>query len=182
MLLDSGPDGDLVFVQEGTKLFIPFKERYAPQKWRTSNGIFTTTKIGVVDVVFPKFLSSKVASFKPDVVTIPKMADPPAYDLIIGVKSLAKIGAVLDFATYKLTIDSIMLPMHHTNSLNDLHDLHNIFREHFKPKSTHEATHRAIKILGAKYEKADLSSIVNQQGNHLTTIQHNKLLRLLIKY
>ena len=111
VLLDSGSDGDLVFVQEGTKSYISFKERYAPQKWRTSNGIVTTIKVGVMDVIFPEFLSSKVASFKPDVVTIPKTANPPAYNLIIGVKSLAKIGAVLDFATYKLTIDSVTLLM-----------------------------------------------------------------------
>ena len=107
MLLDSGSNRDLVFVQEGTKPYIPFKERNAPQKWRTSNGTFTTTKVGVMDVIFPEFSSSKVASFKPDVVTIPKTANPPACDLIIGVISLAKIGAVLNFVTYKLTIDNI---------------------------------------------------------------------------
>ena len=55
VLLDSGFDGDLVFVQEGTKLDIPFKERNTPQKWSTSNGIFTTTKVGVMDVIFPEF-------------------------------------------------------------------------------------------------------------------------------
>ena len=108
------------------------------------------------------------------------MANPPAYDLIIGVESLVKIGAVLDFATYKLTIDNITLPMRtlpmrHTNSLKDLHDLHNLFREHLEPTVTREATHYAVEILYAKYEKADLSSIVNQQGKQLTTIQCNKL-------
>ena len=45
-----------------------------------------------------------------------------------------------------------------------------------------EATHRAVEILDAKYEKADLPSIVEKQGKHLTTIQRNKLLRLLHKY
>ncbi len=104
------------------------------------------------------------------------MANIPAYDLIIGVKSLVKIRVVLDFFTYKLTIDNITLPMHHTNSLKNLHDLHNLFREHLEPEVTREATHRAVKILDTKYKKADLPSIVDQQGKHLTTIQHNKLL------
>ena len=99
-----------------------------------------------MDVIFPEFSHSKVASFKPDVVSIPKTANPPAYDLIIGVKSLVKIGAVLDFATYKLTIDQITLPMRQTNSLKDLHDLHNLFREHLEPTVTREATHRAVEI------------------------------------
>ena len=71
--------------------------------------------------------------------------------------------------------------MRHTNSLKDLHDLHNLFREHLEPKVTREATPRAVEILDAKYEKANLPSIVNQQGKHLTTIQRNKLLRLLIQ-
>ena len=31
VLLDIGSDGDLLFVHEGTKTYIPFKERYAPQ-------------------------------------------------------------------------------------------------------------------------------------------------------
>ncbi len=131
-----------------------------------------------MDVIFTELLSSKVGSFKPDAVTIPKTANPPAYNLIIGVKSLVKIGAVLNFATYKLTIDNITLPMCHTNSLKDLHNLHNLFREHLEPTVTHEATHRAVKILDAKYEKADLPSIVKKQGKHLTTIQRSKLLRL----
>ncbi len=135
-----------------------------------------------MDVIVPEFLSSKVVSFKPDVVTIPKMANPPAYDLIIGVKHLAKVGAVLNFATYKLNIDNVTLPMRHMISLKDLHDLHNIFRAHLEPTSTHEATHCTVEILDAKYEKTDLPSIADQQGKHLTTIQHNKLLRLLLKY
>ena len=32
ILLDSGSDGGLLFVREGTKTYIPFQERYAPQK------------------------------------------------------------------------------------------------------------------------------------------------------
>ena len=63
-----------------------------------------------------------------------------------------------------------MLPMRHTNILKDLQDLHNQFREHREPTSTHEATHRAVESLDAKYEKADLPSIVDQKGKHLTTI------------
>ena len=156
MLLDSGSDGDLVFVQEGTKPYIPFKQRHAPQKWRTSKWTFTTTKVGEMDVIFSEFSKSKVASSKPDVVNVPKTSNPPAYNLIIGVKrlvkigavlDLVKIGAVLDFATYKLTIDNITLPMRHTNSLKGLHDLHNLFREHLEPTLTCEATQHAVEIL-----------------------------------
>ena len=33
VLLDSGSDGDLLFEQESTNTYVPFKEHYAPQKW-----------------------------------------------------------------------------------------------------------------------------------------------------
>ena len=49
VLLDSGSDGDLLFVHEETKTYIHFKERYAPQKWRTTNGVFTTINVGNMD-------------------------------------------------------------------------------------------------------------------------------------
>ena len=57
-----------------------------------------------------------------------------------------------------------------------------MLHEHLEPKSTAEATHRAVEILDASYEKADLPSIVNECAKHLTTDQRNKLLRLLLNY
>ena len=104
VLLDSGSDGDLIFFHEGTKMYIPFKENYAPQKWRMSNGVFTTTKVDNMEVLFLAFSSSKRFNFKPDVVIVPKSAPLPIYDLIIGIKSLANIGAMLNFAPYNLTL------------------------------------------------------------------------------
>ena len=40
VLLDSGSDGDLLFLYDRDKL-TPTKRRISPQKWRTSNGTFT---------------------------------------------------------------------------------------------------------------------------------------------
>ena len=167
---------------KGQKIYIPFKERYAPQKWCTSNGVFTTTKVGNMEVQFPAFSSSKRFTFKPDVVTVPKSAPLPIYNLIIGVKSLANIGAILDFTTYNLTLDNVELPMRPFGSLIDHKDLSNMLQEHLEPKSTAEATHRAVEILDANYENADLPSIVNECYKHLSTDQCNKLLRLLLNY
>ena len=92
VLLDSGSDGDLLFVHKGSKAIIPYKERYAPQRWRTSNGTFTTTNVGILELNFPEFAKSKVGTFKPDIVIINENEPPPAYDLVLGVKSLAKMG------------------------------------------------------------------------------------------
>ena len=182
ILLDSGSDGDLLFVQEGTKIDIPFKERYAPQKWRTSNGTFTTTKVGKMKLVFPEFSSSKDAYFSPDVITVPKSAPSPVYDLIIGIKSLTEIGAILNFSENTLTIDKVTLPMRQHDSFMDLNQLSNSLREHLEPQSTLEATHRAVEILDANYDKADLPNIVNEKCKHLNLHQRQKLLKLLTSY
>ena len=50
-----------------------------------------------------------------------------------------------------------------------------------EPKSTREATERAIKILDSKYEKADLNKIVDNAEN-LNQTQKQMLLQLLKQY
>jgi hypothetical protein len=180
VLLDSGANGDLLFVQEGTKCPIPFKERYKPQKWRTSNGTFETSKVGRVELQFPEFSDSKLATFKPDVVSVPKGHPPPVYDLIIGVQSLFSIGAVLNFADHTLTIDKIKLPMRPHDVLLCLKDLNStLLKGDVEPASTREQTQRTVKILDAKYEKADLPAIVAQNCKHLNARQQQMLLKLL---
>ena len=51
-----------------------------------------------------------------------------------------------------------------------------------EPKSTLEATQRVVKILDAKYEKADLNAVVNEHCRHLTSSNQEKLLMLLIEF
>ena len=51
-----------------------------------------------------------------------------------------------------------------------------------EPHSTHEVTQRVVHILGAKYEKADLQSVVSTNCTHLSLQDQNKLLELLTEY
>eukprot|EP00804_Cyclotella_cryptica_P029200 CCRYP_005341-RC/>CCRYP_005341-RC protein AED:0.41 eAED:0.42 QI:0/0/0/1/0/0/3/0/475 len=51
-----------------------------------------------------------------------------------------------------------------------------------EPHSTEEATQHAVHILDAKYEKADLQSVVDNNCPHLSLQDQNKLLELLRKY
>ncbi len=51
-----------------------------------------------------------------------------------------------------------------------------------EPHSTQDATKREMRILDAKYKKADLQSIVRVNCKHLSTNQQKKLLQLLKKY
>ena len=42
----------------------------------------------------------------------------PAFDLILGVKTLRELGIVLDFRTREITIDEIILPMRDIKNLS----------------------------------------------------------------
>ena len=181
VLLDSGSDGDLLFVQKGTDCIIPLKDRISPQKWRTSNGTFLTRSVGDLELTFPEFSTSKKASFLPDVVEVPKTAAAPVYDLILGVKSLANIGAILDFAESTITIDHVKLPMRAKGHYN-IKSIRTQFRDLLEPSSMREATNRAIEILDAKYEKADLPTIIADNCKHLGAHQQKQLLSLLLDF
>ena len=51
-----------------------------------------------------------------------------------------------------------------------------------EPHSTHEATKRVVQILDAKYEKADLQSVVSTNCTHLSPQDQSKLLELLTEF
>jgi hypothetical protein len=51
-----------------------------------------------------------------------------------------------------------------------------------EPISTRSATKRMVKILDAKYEKADLPAIVRENWSHLTANNREKLLSVLLKF
>ena len=51
-----------------------------------------------------------------------------------------------------------------------------------EPQSMHEATQRVVHILDAKYEKADLQSVVSANCTHLSLLDQNKLLELLTEF
>jgi len=51
-----------------------------------------------------------------------------------------------------------------------------------EPISTQNATKRVIKILDARYYKANLPAIVRDNCSHLTPLQREKLLSLLLEY
>ena len=102
----------------------------------------------------------------------------PQYDLILGIETIKVLGIVLDFKAKEITVDEITLPMRHINYLQEhnilwVQKLNNSLAK--EPTST-----RAEWILDAKYNKADLQSIVHNNCKHLSADQQNKLLQLLI--
>ena len=109
----------------------------------------------------------------------------PVYDLILECKTMKEIGIVLDFSTKEITIDQITLPMRDINSLTTLKMertwavTNSMVQD---PLSMHEATQRVVHILDAKYEKADLQSVVSTNCTHLSLPDQNKLLELLTEF
>ena len=60
-------------------------------------------------------------------------------------------------------------------------EMHAIIQESAEPIVTQEATERIIKILDSKYEKANLRTVADG-AKHLTSIEREKLYKLLVKY
>jgi len=98
---------------------------------------------------------------------------------------MKELGIVLDFKRKTVTIDEIIFPMRNINSLNHTRTkaawAHNNTRAQ-EPQSTEEATQRMVRILDAKYEKADLQAVVKDNCSHLNPIQQGKLLELLTEF
>ncbi len=108
------------------------------------------------------------------------------YDLIIGKQTLHDIGAVLDFKERTITIDDILLPMRNINNLQLKPSIFMALKLNSSfaqdPASTHNATKHIVEKLDAKYDKADLPSIVKNNCAHLSTSHCNLLLALLLKF
>ena len=180
VLLDSGADGDLFFKRKsGTRL--PSKKRAHANRWRTSNGTFTTTRVAELDLTFPEFSERKLLHIEPDIVDLPDDSQP-VYDLILGVKTLEKLGIILNFEDRNITVDKITLPMRTMESLLSPQNVWAIYNEALEPLVPKAETKRTTRILDAKYEKADLHKIVGDQCKHLPKDQQYELLELLNKY
>ena len=156
--------------------------RVAPQKWRTSCGTFETSKVGKdLEFLFPEFSETRTYQVSPDIFELLAHANKPAYDLIIGVKTMQNWNAVLNFDQEMITIDNQTLPMRGLGILKDPKELRIQFELFLEPKSTQEATNRATEILDTNYEKDDLHQVVYGECKHLTVIQRNSLYRLLLE-
>jgi hypothetical protein len=86
VLLDTGSSGDHLFVQNGSQKYIPTMKRAVPQSWGTSNGTFTTNKVGEITLSFVEYSLSKSVHLTPDIVEYDAGATAPLYDLITGNK------------------------------------------------------------------------------------------------
>ena len=148
-----------------------------------TNGDFHTKGKGSLEVKFFEYSKSKVVFLTPEVVEYDgKTLGKPAFDLIIGTKTMNELGIILNFKEKMITIDEIKLPMRSIEDLpsSDKQALSFInCLANDEPKSTEIATQRVVKILDAKYEKANLPDIVQNNCSHLNSEEQSKLLEVL---
>ncbi len=184
VLLDSGSDGNLVFVDKDKPMLLPSSKRLVLQLWNTLNGMFQTKRKAEIELNFFDYSNRKRYLAEPDIVEYDKN-NRPQYDLILGVKIMKKYGIILDFKDKMITADEVKLPMHNINYLQGSSTLCVLKLNHslaMEPQSTQEATKRVMLILDTKYQKADLQAIVRDNCKHLSANQQKKLLQLLTKY
>ena len=104
------------------------------------------------------------------------------YDLILGTETMKELNIVPDLKAKTITMDEITLPMRNINLLQGASTLRRLKLKYslaIEPKSTQDATKRSTWILDAKYNKADLQSIVRNHCKHLRAKHQKKLLQLL---
>ena len=183
VLLDLGSDGDLWFHQKGTPRCFSLLKRQMPKSWHTSGGNFRTKGQRKVKLNFQEYSSSKNYSLTPDVV---EYDGKPVFDLIIGCKTMMELGIALDFKNKEITIDEIILPMRDINKLQGKTKLNRAWAVNNRllhdPQSTSQETERSVKILDAKYEKAELPEVLKNNCAHLSAKDQQKLLELLLEF
>ncbi len=184
VLLESGSDGNLIFVNKDKPMLLPSSKRLVPQSWNTLNGMFQTKHKAGIELNFFKYSNSKRFLVEPDIVDYGEM-NKPQYDLILGTATMKELGIILDFKAKMITIDEVELPIQNINYLQGTSTLRVLKLNHslaMELHSTQDATNHVMWILDTKYKKADLQSIVRDYCKHLSANQQKKLLQLLKKY
>jgi hypothetical protein len=148
------------------------------------NGMFQTKQKAEIELNFFEYSDSKMYLAEPDIVEYDKI-NKSKFDLILGVRTMKKYGIILDFKDKMITVDEVKLPMWNINYLQGSCTLRALRLNHslaMEPQSTQDATKHVTQILDAKYQKADLQSIVKDNCKHLSANRQKKLLQLLKKY
>ena len=144
-------------------------------QWSTANGRFDTSECVKLLFSLPEFSDKKKIIH--DFHVIPSMK--LAYDMIIGLDLLNKLGIVLDFDRKILEWNSTEVEMEVRTDISteEVEVLEEDFNE---PHSTRTIRKRAVRILDAKYEKADLKKTAEVEG--LDVEKRNLLYKLLLSY
>ncbi len=135
---------------------------------------------------FFDYSNSKEVLLTPDIVEYDGIkSNKPAFDLIIGAHTMTELGIILDFKDRMITIDEIKLPMKYINDLpssNQKAFSSQSCERDNEPKATELATQQVVKILDAKYVKANLPELVKNNCTNLSPSEQDQLLELLEEF
>ena len=179
VLLDKGSNGDLFFHEKGTPKPFPYLTRQVPKFWHTSNGTFHTHGRGRLRIKFLDYSASREYLVQPDIVEYDGTTmSKPGFDLILGTNTLK---------TTEIDINEIIFPTRDISKLSTRAKIERVWMANnnvmiHEPKSTLVATQRVVKILDAKYEKADLNAAIADNCKHLSIPDQEKLLKRLTKF
>jgi hypothetical protein len=73
VLLDSGSDADLIFVDKDKPMLLPSLKRLVPQSWNTLNGRFQTKQKAEIELNFFEYSDIKRYLAAPDIVEYDKI-------------------------------------------------------------------------------------------------------------
>ena len=176
VLVDSGCSKSIVlkeFVRKWKR-----KRTEVPTTWHTKGGTFTTTEKCKAQFALIELDPRKEIEWEFHVDNTP--ARDSQYDMILGMDLMNELGLDIQCSTGTLQWGERSTP------LKDRHEFHNeqvhSLEEVYESNSLNESTERRNRILDAKYEKADLPTIVKTQAGHLTQKEQNALLKLLMEY
>jgi hypothetical protein len=182
VLLDSGSDGDLIFVDKDNPMLLPSSKRLVPQWWNTLNGRFQTKQNSEIELNFFEYSNSKRYLYAPDIVEY-NNTNKPQYDIILDVKTMEEYGIILDFKDKIITIDEVKLPMRNINYLQGSSTIRALRLYHslaMEPQSTQHATKHVTRILDAEYQKSrspvncqrQLQASKHRSAKEVTTATH----------
>ena len=156
VLLDSGLDGDLIFIKSADVESINPRKRTHSIVWGTSTGDFQTKKLVVLSLSSQTFLQNKPFSVKPDTVRLYKNAPNPTFDMILGIETLRNFGVILNFAECSITIDHHEILMRPLDAFSSLSTHRQILK-----RETHNI-HHSTKFPGAPTHLRSLPQLLKQ--------------------
>ena len=117
---------------------------------------------GNVHFSLPEFSDKKIINWRFNIFE----SEDLGYDMVIGRDIMTKLGMDLSFNRKTIVWEGIEIPMRDFNKLRKYQlsklELKAFISEAKEPVVTQKATDRIIKILDAKYQKADLRAVVKK--------------------
>ena len=160
-----------------------FTKRFGtPEQWTTKGGIFTTKAKCKIPMILPDFTRQTKVEFDCHV-------DPTQnsnncnYDIILGKDFMQELGIDILNSSLTLKWDGIEIPMRDFGELRKSATAHHSFLLDMDKQSdsASDMQKRVTRILDAKYEKADLRTLCQQQ-KHLNENERELLYALLKRH